>query len=100
MTKRHPLTADYFREFEDCYQAKPRKESERFRRFARNEIDGRDDNMDIFWLKDESLGDAGDLPEPEDLVSEAVTQLETALDALNELALILDRNGNNRRELA
>ena len=32
-----------------------------------------------------------------DLVSEAVTQLETALDALNELALILDKNGNNRR---
>ncbi|MBI3781319.1 MAG: SAM-dependent DNA methyltransferase [candidate division NC10 bacterium] len=93
VTKRHPLTADYFKEFEECYQGKPRKETERFRRSTRNEIAGRDDNLDIFWLKDESLGDAGDLPEPEDLVSEVVTQLETALDALRDLALRLQENG-------
>jgi len=52
----------------------------------------RGDNLDIFWLKDESLEDADDLPEPEDLVSEAVTQLETALDALRDLALKLQEN--------
>ncbi len=93
VTKRHPLTADYFKDFETCYHARPRAETERFRRFSRDEIAGRDDNLDIFWLKDESLGDAGDLPEPEDLVSEAVTQLETALDALRDLALRLQENG-------
>lgn len=97
VTKGRPLTADYFKDFESCYQRKPRAETAHFRRFSRDEITKRDDNLDIFWLKDESLGDADDLPEPEDLVSEAVTQLETALDALNELALILDRNGNNKR---
>ncbi len=97
VTKRHPLTADYFKDFEICYQAKPRAENERFKRFTRDEVTKRDDNLDISWLKDESLGDADDLPEPEDLVSEAVTQLETALDALRDLALILDKNGNNRR---
>lgn len=93
VTKRHPLTADYFRDFEACYQGKPRSEAERLRRFPRDEIAKRDDNMDIFWLKDESLQDAGDLPEPEDLVSEAVTQLETALDALRDLAVKLQENG-------
>jgi len=36
------------------------------------------------------------LPEPEDLVSDAVTQLETALDALNELAAQLG-NGNGKK---
>ncbi|MFQ5804007.1 MAG: N-6 DNA methylase [Candidatus Methylomirabilales bacterium] len=93
VTKRHSLTADYFKDFEACYHGKPRKEAERFRRFTRDEIAKRDDNLDIFWLRDESLGDTGDLPEPEDLVSEAVTQLETALDALRDLALQLQENG-------
>lgn len=89
----HPLAADYFRDFEACYRGKPRSETERFRRFIRDEIAKRDDNLDIFWLKDESLEDADDLPEPEDLVGEAVTQLETALDALRDLALQLQENG-------
>jgi type I restriction enzyme M protein len=93
VTKRYPLTADYFKDFEACYHAKPRAETERFRRLTRAEIDKRDDNLDIFWLKDESLQDADDLPEPEDLVSEAVTQLETALDALRDLSLRLQENG-------
>ncbi len=93
VTKRHPLSAEYFTDFEACYHAKPRRETDRFRRFTRDEIARRDDNLDIFWLKDESLDDADDLPEPEDLVSEAVTQLETALDALRDLALRLQENG-------
>ncbi len=93
VTKRHPLSADYFRDFEACYLGKRRSETERFRRFTRDEIAKRDDNLDIFWLKDESLEDTDDLPEPEDLVSEAVTQLETALDALRDLALKLQENG-------
>jgi type I restriction enzyme M protein len=59
---------------------------------TREEIAKRDDNLDIFWLKGESLQDANDLPEPEDLVSEAVTQLETALDALRDLDLKLQEN--------
>jgi len=99
VTKRHPLTSDYFKDFEACYHAKPRRETDRFRRLTRDEIARRDDNLDIFWLKDESLGDTDDLPEPEDLLSETVTHLETALDALNELALILDKDGNNKRGL-
>jgi predicted ATP-binding protein involved in virulence len=93
VTKRHPLNTDYFTDFEACYRAKPRRETERLRRFTRDDITRRDDNLDIFWLKDESLQDADDLPEPEDLVSEAVTQLETALDALRDLALQLQENG-------
>ncbi len=79
VTKGHPLTADYFAEFIASYgpHATPhpndRKESERFRRFTRQQIQERDDNLDLFWLKDASLEDSDDLPEPEDLVSEAVT---------------------------
>ena len=33
-------------------------------------------NLDIFWLKDESLEDTEDLPEPEDLAADALMHLE------------------------
>ncbi len=97
VTKRGPLTAEYFADFEAGYHARPRRPAERWRCFSRAEIADRDDNLDLFWLKDESLDDPDNLPEPEDLVAEAVTQLETALDALNELAVQLGANGGNDR---
>lgn len=100
VNKGHPLDANYFQDFLKCFGARhtprlnERQESERFRKFTREQIRERDDNLDLFWLKDESLDDANDLPEPEDLVGEAVTQLEVALDALNELAAQL---GNGKK---
>lgn len=100
VTKRHPLTADYFADFEICYGDDPnghpkggRKETERFKRFTIKEIEDRDHNLDVFWIKDENLEDPDDLPDPLDLVSEAVTHLETALDSLNELANKLNNEG-------
>jgi len=92
VNKGHPLTDDYFRDFEACYHAKPRVPTERFQRFTREAIEDRDYNLDIFWLKDESLQDSNDLPEPEDLVSEVLTSLEVALSSVNELALKFGSN--------
>jgi type I restriction enzyme M protein len=103
VTKGHPLTADYFTDFSAGYGPRhtprpgERQPGERFHRFTRQEIADRDDNLDIFWLKDESLENPDDLPEPEDLLSEAMTRLETALEALNELAMIL--GNSNRQEI-
>jgi type I restriction enzyme M protein len=87
---RHPLTSEYFEDFEKCYQASPRRETERFRRFSIDEIRARDFNLDIFWLRDESLQNSDELPDPSELASEAVTQLQAALDSLNELTLQLE----------
>ncbi len=86
---RHSLTADYFKDFEACYHANPREENDRFRKFTRPEIAKRDDNLDIFWMKEESRQGKEQLGEPEELLAEAVTEVQTALDALNEIALIL-----------
>jgi len=36
-------------------------------------------SLDIFWLKDESLEDSENLPEPEVMAAEIVESLETAL---------------------
>jgi type I restriction enzyme M protein len=97
VTKGHPLTDDYFRDFEACYNAKPRAETERFKRFSKKDIEDRDYNLDIFWLKDESLEDSESIPDPQDLISDALTSLQTALDSLNELASKL---GNNSERVA
>ena len=101
VTKGQPLKLDHFADFIACYGPRDtphpagRQESERFRRFTRAQIEQRDDNLDIFWLKDESVDDAGNLPEPEDLLGEIMTQLETALDAVNDMAMVL---ANGRAE--
>lgn len=98
VTKRNGLAPKYFADFEQCYNLKKRKETERWKCFSRKDIADRDDNLDIFWLRDENLDDPDDLPEPEDLVSEAVTQLEAALDALNDLAAQLGNGGVKSNE--
>jgi type I restriction enzyme M protein len=93
---RNPLSPKYFEDFENCYHKKPRKETERFRRFTREEIAKGNDNLDIFWLKDESSGSQEQIGEPDDLVAEAISNVETATDALNEIAILLS-NGNRRK---
>lgn len=76
-TKR--LTNTDFDDFVRCYRE--RKETERFRRFSYEELAQRDKlNLDIFWLKDDSLEDIDSLPEPDILASEIVENLEAALD--------------------
>ena len=37
-------------------------------------------NLDIFWLRDESLDDTANLPEPDVLAAEIVEDLESALE--------------------
>jgi len=59
------------------------------------EIKKRNNNLDIIWLKEESLEDSGELPEPDDLATEAVEHLQAALDELNDLILELESKGKN-----
>ncbi|MGA2619355.1 MAG: hypothetical protein ABSF26_17235 [Thermoguttaceae bacterium] len=37
-------------------------------------------NLDIFWLKDQSLEDSDDLPDPDVLAQEIVDDMQTALE--------------------
>jgi type I restriction enzyme M protein len=91
-----PLTAEHFREFESCYHGKPRKEAERFRGFTREEIAKRDDNLDIFWLKDEGVEEES-REDPEELLAEALAQTESATDALRDLVLLLSPNRGEKK---
>jgi len=65
-----------------------RVESERFKRFGLEEIVSRDKtNLDIIWLKDESIVDAADLPAPDVIAEEIMDSLQSAL---NEIQAVLE----------
>lgn len=97
--KDRPLTEKHFAEFESYYGDDPngmskRKdtgEQGRFRRFHISNIKERDYKLDITWLKDESLEDADELPEPQDLAAEAITELEAVVDDLREIVALVEK---------
>ena len=85
-----------FDEFIECYQAddrKKRKESkknERWKCFTYEEVIARDKtNLDIFWLKDDSLEDTENLPPPAVLAAEIVEQLTAALEEFKAVEEVL-----------
>ncbi|HXR93277.1 MAG TPA: N-6 DNA methylase, partial [Steroidobacteraceae bacterium] len=99
--KRTELTREYFAEFEKAFGSDPlgsagslkkRKdtgETGKFRKFTREWIAERDDNLDIAWLRDESEGNGEALPEPAVLAREAMAELEGALEELKGILIEL-----------
>lgn len=58
----------------------------RWRKYTYDEIIARDKtSLDIFWLKDKSMTDLDNLPDPDILASEIVENLEAALESLREV---------------
>jgi type I restriction enzyme M protein len=97
--KERPLTPQHFAEFETVYGKDPNGlskrtdlgETGRFRKFSLSDIKARDFKLDVTWLKDESLEDSDELPEPQDLAGEAITELEAVVDDLKEIVALLDK---------
>jgi type I restriction enzyme M protein len=59
----------------------------RWRSFESREVLKRDKvNLDLFWLKDESLEGSEDLPPPGVLAQEIADDLETALEQFSAIA--------------
>ncbi|KKQ38648.1 MAG: Type I restriction modification system,methyltransferase subunit [Candidatus Roizmanbacteria bacterium GW2011_GWA2_37_7] len=101
--KESPLTSKDLDDFIKCYIPKnrhERKESERFKKFTYDELIKRDNaSLDIFWLKDKSLEDLENLPEPEVLLDEIVDNLQNALEQFEELKLSLNRKELNKNSV-
>ena len=99
--KDRPLTAQHFAEFGRCYGADPNgktkrdpkhSKEDRWRSFHISEIQQCNFKIDsLKWLKDELLDDTGDLLEPEELIGEAVNELEGALKDLNTILSTLEK---------
>ena len=58
-----------------------------WRKFGYEQIVARDKtSLDIFWLKDKSLADLDNLPEPDELALEIIDNLEAGLNSFREIA--------------
>ena len=88
--KTNPLTRSHLDDFVACYNPdnrREREETERFRRFAHDDLVKRDKaSLDIFWLRDESMEDSATLPPPDLIAEEIVEDLRAALEQIEEIA--------------
>lgn len=101
--KKNPLKLEDLRDFINAYNPENRHKriatwSEentegRFRKFSYEEILNRDKtNLDITWLKDKSLTDLDNLPDPDELALEIVENLEAGLLSFKEIIAVLNDN--------
>ena len=93
--KTNPLTRADVDGFVACYQPEDRherRETERFRLFSYEELVKRDKvNIDIFWLRDESMEDSTNLPPLGQIAEEIVEDLRAVLEQLEEIAVDLSQ---------
>lgn len=84
---------DFVKGFRVGARAK-RKESDRLKKFMLDQLLARDKlNLDLFWLKDDSLDDPDLLPPPDEVAAEIVENLEAALERFRRVGAAL--NGKN-----
>ena len=94
--KTNPLQDIDLQDFINVYNPDNREarvETERFRAFSYDELIERENtNLDIFWLNEDSLEDAADLPAPDVLVAEITENLKGALAQFQNIQAELDRD--------
>jgi type I restriction enzyme M protein len=100
--KKNPLKLENLRDFINCYNSGNRhKRTEtyhpdtnpggRWRKFTYGEILARDKtNLDISWLKDKSLADLDNLPDPDVLAEEIIENLEAGLENFRQIVVALN----------
>jgi type I restriction enzyme M protein len=99
--KKKPLRFEDLQDFIACYNPLNRHERKetwneqsnpegRWRKFSFAQITTRDKtSLDIFWLKDKSLADLDNLPEPDELASEIIENIEAGLSSFREVMRVL-----------
>lgn len=94
--KKNPLKLDDLQDFINCYQSGKRQKRKetwsesnadgRWRKFSYEEILARDKtSLDITWIKDKSLADLDNLPDPDVLAEDIIENLESALESFREI---------------
>jgi type I restriction enzyme M protein len=115
--KRTPFGEQHLLPFENVYGSEPqgtakreegewsfieeakvnKPENSRWRCFSRDYIrDTKGDSLDISWIKDKNSVESEDLPEPEELAGEAMSELTLALAELEELMSALGVPQNSK----
>ena len=100
--KEHPLQREDLDEFVACYRPGERhtrveswsevNPDGRWRSYSYEELAKRDKlNLDLFWLRDKSLEESEDLPEPAVIAQEIVEDLQAALEQFAAVAAKLQQ---------
>ena len=104
--KKNPLKLDDLKDFITCYNPKNRNKRKetfdastspegRWRKFTYDEIIARDKtSLDITWLKDKSLADLDNLPDPDVLALDIVENLEAGLESFRAIIASLNTKIN------
>ena len=82
--KTTPLKIEHFADFEKAYEAEDRRavQDERWSVFTREQIAEKGNSLDLGLIRDDSVLDYNDLPDPADSAEEAAANLEEAVDLL------------------
>ena len=101
--KKSSLKFEDLSEFIKCYNPSNRHKRKetwdaeknpegRWRKYSYDEVVSRDKtSLDIFWLKDKSLADLDNLPDPDVLAAEIVENLEAGLENFREILSSLNK---------
>jgi type I restriction enzyme M protein len=100
--KKNPLRFEDLKDFIECYNPTNRAKRKetwsetnpegRWRKYSYEEIIARDKtSLDITWLKDKSLADLDNLPDPDELAEEIAENLESALESFREIIVQLKK---------
>ena len=86
--KTNPLKQEHFDGFMKAYEAEDRRkvEDERWSVVSREEIEAGGDSLDLGLIKDDSIVDYEDLPDPLEAAENAADALEEAVDMLRAVA--------------
>jgi type I restriction enzyme M protein len=72
-----------------------------WRKFTYEELAARDrTSLDVFWLKDKSLTDLDNLPEPDELAEEIIENLEAGLSSFRRVLAGLNEPARLARDAA
>ena len=94
--KKKPMMMSDLEDFVECYNPENRNKRKetwnkkypdgRWRKYSYEEIITRDKtSLDIFWLKDKSLTDLDNLPDPDILATEIIENIESGLSSFKEI---------------
>ena len=74
-----------------CYHNAETNPEGNWRKFSYDEIISRDKtSLDITWLKDKSLADLDNLPDPETIAEDIIENLEAGLESFREIMIKLN----------
>jgi type I restriction enzyme M protein len=97
--KTNPLKYKDLQDFIHSYNPQNRHDrqpTDRFKSFSYTELVQRDKaNLDIFWLKDETLEDTQNLPPPETIARGIAENLQNALEQFTAIQENLQQDTNN-----